>query len=114
MARSSRLWRFVVLVASFVLGSVAMAGHICFDHGDWRDGSVLNAAMLVAGMAVSTSSRLLTLQRASQESGIPTTTLRDLHFRGHLPIVRLPGCRRWWVRREDLQRLIEGSVEHAS
>ena len=63
---------------------------------------------------VPVSSRLLTLQRASAESGIPTTTLRDLHFRGHLPIVRLPGCRRGWVRREDLERLIERSVERAS
>lgn len=63
--------------------------------------------------------KLLTLSQASAETGIPATSLRDLHFRGHLPVVRLPGdedakhgqLRRWWIRRSDLEQLIERSVD---
>ena len=55
--------------------------------------------------------QLLTLQQAELEKGVPYNTLRDLALRGHLPIVRLPDCRRWFVRRVDLDRLIETSVE---
>lgn len=55
--------------------------------------------------------RLVTPQTASAETGIAYTTLRDLHFNGHLPIVKLPGCRRWFIRREDLDGLIARSVE---
>ena len=55
--------------------------------------------------------RLVTAQQASEITGIPYGTLRDLHFRGHLPVVKLPDCDRWWIRREDLDSLIERSVE---
>lgn len=64
-------------------------------------------------MKTATVSRLLTLQQAAAMTGIPETTLRDLHFRGHLPRVALPSCRRWWIRREDLEKLIERSTERA-
>ena len=57
--------------------------------------------------AAATASRLLTLQQASREYGPPYTSLRDLVIRGHLPGVRLGDGRRIWVRRADLDRLIE-------
>jgi len=101
--------RNLAAVSLVVFGSllIGIAGYAYFEHLD----AFLNSTMLLGGMAVSASSRLLTLQRASAESGIPATTLRDLHFRGHLPICRFPENRRWWVRREDLERLIERSIE---
>lgn len=55
--------------------------------------------------------KLLTLQQAHAEFGPPYTSLRDLVMRGHLPAVRLGDSRRIWVRREDLERLIERSTE---
>jgi hypothetical protein len=57
---------------------------------------------------------LVSVQRGSRESGIPYTTLLDLIRRGHLASVRLPDCRRIWIKREDLQRLIDRSREVAS
>jgi hypothetical protein len=54
--------------------------------------------------------QLLTPQQASEISGIPYGTLRDLHLRGHLPVVKLPDCRRWWFRREDLTKLVSNSL----
>ena len=53
--------------------------------------------------------RLVTLQDAAIDSGIPANTLRDLTHRGHLTVVRLPGCRRWFFERADLARLIDQS-----
>lgn len=52
-------------------------------------------------------SRLLSLQQASAFTGIPSTSLRDIVFRGDLPIVRIPNCRRWWFDRRDLEQAIE-------
>ena len=54
---------------------------------------------------------LLTLQRASREYGPPYTSLRDLVVRGHLPSVRFGDSRRIWVKRADIERLIEVSTE---
>ena len=54
---------------------------------------------------------LLTLQRASREYGPPYTSLRDLVIRGHLPSVRLGDSRRIWIRRADIEQLIEASTE---
>jgi excisionase family DNA binding protein len=56
------------------------------------------------------NARLLTLQQASREFGPPYTSLRDLVIRGHLPGVRLGDGRRIWVRRTDLERLVERST----
>ncbi len=53
---------------------------------------------------------LITLQDAATEYGPPYTSLRDLVIRGHLPRVQLGDSRRIWVRRADLERLIETSV----
>lgn len=57
--------------------------------------------------------RLMTLQAASREYGPPYTSLRDLVLRGYLPAVRLGDSRRWWVRRDDLDRLIDRSAAEA-
>lgn len=54
--------------------------------------------------------RLLTLQEASVEFGPPYTSLRDLVLRGYLQAVRLGRSRRIWVRREDIEKLIERST----
>ena len=54
---------------------------------------------------------LLSIGAASAEIGVPKTSLHDLVVRGVLPAVRFPGTRRIWIRRVDLHRLIEASVE---
>jgi hypothetical protein len=54
--------------------------------------------------------RLLTLRQAETEYGPPYTSLRDLVLSGDLPAVRLGGTKRIWVRREDMDRLIERSA----
>jgi excisionase family DNA binding protein len=59
------------------------------------------------------SARLVTIAQGSMVSGVPGTTIRDLIARGHLPVVRFPGSRRIWIRRADLEALIERSVEVA-
>ncbi len=58
--------------------------------------------------------RLLTLAQASDETGVPYTSIRDLILTGYLPAVRLGDSRRIWIRRKDLDALIERSVEVAS
>lgn len=60
------------------------------------------------------SSKLLTLQQASDAYGPPYTTLRDLVINGALPAVRFPGTRRIWLRREDLEQLIAQSIDCGS
>lgn len=57
---------------------------------------------------------LLTLQQASSEFGPPYTTLRDLVIAGHLPKVQLGESRRIWVRRSDVERLIQQSITAAA
>jgi excisionase family DNA binding protein len=57
--------------------------------------------------------RLLSAQAAAKYLGVPYTSLRDWALRGHLPIVRVPDCRRLWFAREDLDRAIESWKETA-
>lgn len=52
-------------------------------------------------------SRLLSAQAAAAYMGWPYTTLRDAALRGHLPVVRIPGSRRMWFDRRDLDRAID-------
>ena len=59
------------------------------------------------GAPPSTSPRLLSAQAAAVYLGVPYTSLRDWVFRGHLPVVRVPDCRRWWFDRLDLDRAVE-------
>ena len=55
--------------------------------------------------------RLLGAKAAAAHLGVPYTTLRDWTLRGHLPVVRVPDCRRWWFDRRDLDRAIEAWKE---
>ena len=57
------------------------------------------------------ATKLLTLQQASEIFGPPYSSLRDLVIRGHLAHVTLGDSRRIWVRREDLEALIERGTE---
>jgi hypothetical protein len=45
---------------------------------------------------------------------VPYTSLRDWALRGHIPIVRVPACRRLWFDRRDLDRAIEAWKERAA
>jgi excisionase family DNA binding protein len=51
--------------------------------------------------------RLLSAQQAARYLGVPYTSLRDWALRGHLPIVRVPDCRRLWFDKRDLDRAVE-------
>jgi excisionase family DNA binding protein len=51
--------------------------------------------------------RLMTLQQASNESGVPYMSVRHLVKQGHLPHVQLGDSRRIWIRRADFERVIE-------
>ena len=51
--------------------------------------------------------RLLNIQAAAQYLGVPYTTLRDWAVRGEIPSVRVPGTRRWWFDRQDLDTAVE-------
>jgi hypothetical protein len=51
--------------------------------------------------------RLLNAQAAAKYLGVPYTSLRDWALRGHVPIVRVPNCRRLWFDRRDLDRAVE-------
>jgi hypothetical protein len=54
--------------------------------------------------------RLLTIQQASAEYGPPVSALRELVNRGHLPSVRLGDAERIWLRRDDIEGLIDRGV----
>ena len=54
-------------------------------------------------------SQLLPAKQAARESGIPYTTLRDLTFRGQLPVIKLGVA--WYFDRRDLARFIEANKE---
>jgi hypothetical protein len=58
--------------------------------------------------------RLITLQQASREFGPPYNSLRDLVLNGHLPGIRFGDGRRIWVKRADLEKLIDSSIETVS
>jgi excisionase family DNA binding protein len=58
--------------------------------------------------------RLLDFKTAEELTGISAWTLRDLVARGSLPSVRLPGVRRVFLKRSDIDALIERCTERAS
>lgn len=58
--------------------------------------------------------RLLNAQDAAMYLGIPYTTLLDAARRGEIPYVRIPGCRRWFFDRRDLDQAVERWKERAS
>jgi excisionase family DNA binding protein len=68
----------------------------------------------VKGGAPVGAPRLLSAQTAAAYLGVPYTSLRDWAHRGHIPIVRVPGCRRLWFDRRDLDRAVESWKERMS
>jgi excisionase family DNA binding protein len=76
-----------------------------------RAGLVLEPNALLRG--TDRSPRLLSAQDAAAYTGWPYTTLRDAALRGHLTVVRIPGSRRMWFDRRDLDRHIEAWKERA-
>lgn len=47
----------------------------------------------------------------AREYGIPYTTLRDAHFRGDLPVVRIG--RAWFIDRRDMDRFVDSMKVNA-
>ena len=52
----------------------------------------------------------LDLQHAAVITGVPYTSLRKLIDGGHLKHVQLGDSKRFWVKRADVERLIERST----
>jgi excisionase family DNA binding protein len=50
------------------------------------------------------SSRLVPAKTAAAETGIPYTSLRDLAFRGEIPVVKVGKA--WYFERRDLENWI--------
>jgi excisionase family DNA binding protein len=65
------------------------------------------------GPASEATPRLLSAQSAAKYLGVPYTSLRDWALRGHIPIVRVPDCRRLWFDRKDLDRAVESWKERS-
>jgi excisionase family DNA binding protein len=65
------------------------------------------------GPAREATPRLLSAQSAAKYLGVPYTSLRDWALRGHIPIVRVPDCRRLWFDRKDLDRAVESWKERS-
>ncbi len=59
-----------------------------------------------------TVSRLIAAKAASQLTGIPYGSLRDLAHRGEIPVVRVG--RAWYFERADLDQWIEKRKERAT
>lgn len=51
--------------------------------------------------------QLVTAKAASEETGVPYTSLRDMAFRGQVKVVRLG--RAWYFDRRELAAAIEAS-----
>ena len=60
------------------------------------------------------SSWLLTLRRGERDSGIPYDTLRELVACGDLALVKRPGSKRIWIKRKDLESLIDSWTTEAT
>jgi hypothetical protein len=55
--------------------------------------------------------RLLSTPAAESHSGLPASLLRRLVVAGKLRVVCIPGSKRFWFRREDLDAAIEEWTE---
>jgi excisionase family DNA binding protein len=58
------------------------------------------------------SARLVSAKVASIETGLAYTTLRDLAFRGELPVIKVG--RAWYFERRDLEHWIASHRERLS
>jgi excisionase family DNA binding protein len=63
----------------------------------------------MARHTTSLTARLVPAKVASIETGIAYTTLRDLAFRGEIPVVRVG--RAWYFERRDLESWIASHKE---
>ena len=63
----------------------------------------------MARHTTSPAAKLVTAKVASIETGIAYTTLRELVFRGELPVVRVG--RAWYFNRRDLESWIADHTE---
>lgn len=53
--------------------------------------------------------RLMSAKKAAEELGIPYTSLRDAHFRGLIPVIKIGSTgrhARWYFDRKDLEALV--------
>jgi excisionase family DNA binding protein len=60
------------------------------------------------------NARLISLVQAAEEIGLPYGTLYALIKRGDLPSVQLPGVRRIYLDRRDVERALESRKQVAS
>ena len=58
--------------------------------------------------------KLLTRQQIQREYGFPARSIYDWIVNGTLPVVRIPGTRRLWIRRQDVEQMISNSVTATS
>ena len=58
-------------------------------------------------MKLRPAARLIGLKQAEDEFGVPYGTLYTLIKRGDLPSVQLPGVRRLYLDRRDVERALE-------
>jgi hypothetical protein len=72
---------------------------------------VTSVAVRPAVIVPAVQARLLSAQAAAKYLGVPYTSLRVWALRGHLPIVRVPECRRLWFDRRDLDRAVDAWKE---
>ena len=63
----------------------------------------------MARKAPHSTARLIPAKTAADETGIAYTTLRDLVFRGELPVLKIG--RAWYLDRADLARFIDSHKE---
>lgn len=62
-----------------------------------------------ARAAADPASVLVPATQAAKQYGVPYTTLRDLAFRGEIPVVKLGTA--WYFERRDLAHFIERTKE---
>lgn len=65
-------------------------------------------------MTPKSTTRLLDLRKAAAETGLAYGAIYALITKGVLPVVKFPDHRRLYVRREDLDRLIEQHTERVA
>jgi excisionase family DNA binding protein len=55
--------------------------------------------------------RLEPIKRTAERLGVPYNSLRDAHFRGEFPVVKVG--KSWYLERADVDRWIESRKERA-
>jgi excisionase family DNA binding protein len=76
------------------------------------DPTVVGGPPVQSRRHIVSGSRLVPAKAASRETGIAYTTLRDLAFRGEIPVVKVG--RAWYFDRRDLDSWIASHKERLS